>query len=204
MLNRVSCVPTWSTRPRACVPAWFTFQCAKSVPTSHFYVLACQSAMQRANALTWHANVPNGVPAFQTFLSRNGKWNFYTFLYYYIKKLTFVYVSYMIVALYFISILHAILKKSMWNFSFFFFSFWLFSSKWKHRNTWFLNATSNRCFRELSSDTIPKENKEYVWILWSFWTMISLSWRSEIVIRNLIETMFLSISNDYICEYCNS
>ena len=174
MLNRVSCVPTWSTRPRACVPAWFTFQCAKSVPTSHFYVLACQSAMQRANALTWHANVPNGVPAFQTFLSRNGKWNFYTFLYYYIKKLTFVYVSYMIVALYFISILHAILKKSMWNFSFFFFSFWLFSSKWKHRNTWFLNAKVTGVFANFPQIKYLKKIKntcEYcdLFELWSPW-----------------------------------
>ena len=130
-------------------------------------------------------------------------WNFYTFFYYYVKNSTFVYVSYIIIALYFISILHAILKKSMWNFSFFFFSFWLFSWEWKHENTWFLYIISNRGFRKFYTDKITKQNKEYVWVLWSFWIMISLSWRSEIVIRNLIETMFFSISYDYIFEYFN-
>ena len=37
-------------------------QRAKSVPTSHFYVPACQKtcqhAMRHANVLTWHANIP--------------------------------------------------------------------------------------------------------------------------------------------------
>ena len=88
-----------------------TCQRAKSVPASHFYVpinvptcqffnlacqhakacqyfnLACQRVEWRANFSTWRANVPKGVPIFQTFLLRNAKWNFYS-----IKNSTFYYI----------------------------------------------------------------------------------------------------------------
>ena len=40
------------------------------------------NAIRRANVLIWRANVPKGVPIFQTFLLRNAKWNFYTLLLY--------------------------------------------------------------------------------------------------------------------------
>ena len=55
--------------------------CAKHVPTTHFYVPTCQHAkggpiiqlavptcQRHANFLTWRANVPKGMPNFQTFL----------------------------------------------------------------------------------------------------------------------------------------
>ena len=90
-------VSTWSTCQPACVPAWFMYQRAKSVPTSHFYVascqtvwqclsLACERAKRLANFSTWRANVSKGVPIFQTFLLRNAQLNFHTL--YYIKNST--------------------------------------------------------------------------------------------------------------------
>ena len=72
-----TCVPAWLRAHvlscqrglRANVPA---YQCAKSVPTSYFYVptcqLMCQRAIRRANVLIWRANKPKGVTIFQTFL----------------------------------------------------------------------------------------------------------------------------------------
>ena len=60
-----TCVRTWSACQRACVPAWFTYQRAKSVPTSHFYVPTCQmvcqffnSACQRAKRHTDFSSIP--------------------------------------------------------------------------------------------------------------------------------------------------
>ena len=49
---------------------------------------------------------------------------------------------------------------------------------------------------------LSKIKNTYVWILRSSWIMICLSWRSQIVIRKLIVTMFLSLSSDYVFEYC--
>ena len=72
-----ACVPAWSLCQRACVPAWLTCQRAKSVLTSHFYAPTCHFA---CHVLSWRANVPNGVPIFQTFLLRSAKENFYTLL----------------------------------------------------------------------------------------------------------------------------
>ena len=71
------------------------YQTVHPPPTSHFYVPTCQRAeamtiiqlglpvYQRcANVSTWGAQVPKGVPIFQTFLLRNAKGNFYTLLLY--------------------------------------------------------------------------------------------------------------------------
>ena len=186
------CMPTWSTCQRVCVPTYrkranFSFLRA-SVPKCHTTCqcinLACQRAKRRANfPIT--------------------KWNV-KFLYFFLLLCKKFYICICIVhnnciILHFYTSRH-IKEKYV---EFFFFSFWLFSWEWKHENTWFLYITSNRGFRKFYTDKITKQNKEYVWVLWSFWIMISLSWRSEIVIRNLIETMFFSISYDYIFEYFN-
>ena len=114
-----------------------------------------QHAIRRANVSIWCANVPNrvpifqrvpkGVPTSQTLLLRNAKGNFHTLLLYkkfyiilniivisyvyhsYIIVISYVYVSYVKIVLYFISILHVILKKNVWNFSFLlFFPYLLF------------------------------------------------------------------------------
>ena len=66
LLNCVPCVPAC---PRAACQRGLranvsACQRTENVPTSHFYVLACQSAIRRANVSTWRANVPNGVPTF--------------------------------------------------------------------------------------------------------------------------------------------
>ena len=79
-----------------------------------------------------------------------------------------------------------------------------FSEKWKYKKTWFLYVTSNKGFLEFSVSKTTKQNKEYVWILSSFWLVISLSSRSEINIRNLIVTMFCSVSYDCVFKCCSS
>ena len=43
--------------------------------------LACQRAKRRASVSTWGANVPKGVPIFQTFFLRNAKGNLYSLYY---------------------------------------------------------------------------------------------------------------------------
>ena len=107
-----ACVPTLSTWQRACVPAWFTCQRVKSVPSSHFYVptchkarqcfnLACQRAKRRATFSIWHVNVPNGVPLFQTFLLRNAKK--ICILYYYMKNSTLYLISYLYISCVYVS-----------------------------------------------------------------------------------------------------
>ena len=97
-----------------------------------------------------------------------------------------------------ISILHTILKKSVWNFFFFHFCF-LFGNE--NIKTRFLYVKNNKSFLEFSTAKTTK-NREYVWVLWSSWTNICWSWRSEILIT--IVTMFLSISYDHVFEYCSS
>ena len=88
-----------------------------------------------------------------------------------------------------ISILYYYIKKSTFYFLLFF-SFSLFSQKLKYRKTWFLNVTSNKAF--------------LVWILWSSWIVICLSWRSHIVTRKPIVTMFLPVSSDHVFGYCSN
>ena len=56
-----------------------------------------------------------------------------------------------------------------------------FTSKWKYKKTWFLYGTSNKGFLKFSSAKTTKQNKEYVWILWSSWIVICLNWKSEIL-----------------------
>ena len=114
----------------------------------------CQRARSVLIFLTWHANVPNGVPIFyfdmpscqkacQFFeftkfkLLRNAKGNFYTLLLYekfyiiYTWYCSYTYVLHMKIALYFISILNVILNKSVQNFCF----LKLFCSLFKNQNT---------------------------------------------------------------------
>ena len=50
---------------------------------------------------------------------------------------------------------------------FFFYYFLLFSYKLKYKKTWFLYVTSNKGFLEFYAAKRTKQNKEYVWILWS-------------------------------------
>ena len=95
--------------PKACQLLIFTWPI--NVPTCQ---MACQFPF-------WHANVPKGVPIFQTFFLQNAKGNFYNLLLHekvyiildIIVMHMIVYVSYIKTALYFISILHVILKKSV-------------------------------------------------------------------------------------------
>ena len=84
--------------------------------------------------------------------------------------------------LYFISLLHAISKKSVWNFCF----LKLFGSLVRNENNikrlGFYTLQVTMVFSNFPRKQL-KQNKEYVWILWSSWTMICLNWRSEIVIK---------------------
>ena len=60
--------------------------------------------------------------------------------------------------LYFISILHVIPKKNVWNFCF----LNLFCSLVRNEKTWFLYVTSKKGFLEFSTAKTTKQNKEYV------------------------------------------
>ena len=76
----------------------------------------CPRATWHANFSFWHADLPKGMPNFQTYLLQNAKGNFYTLLLYkkfYVKlNLIVYYVLFIKIVLYFISILNVILKKS--------------------------------------------------------------------------------------------
>ena len=93
---------------RANVPAR---QCAKNVPTSHFYVptwqLTCQRAKRRANFSTWRANVPRSVPIFQTCFLQNTKRNFYSLLLY--KKFYIILISYSYISCVYVSYIKTVL-----------------------------------------------------------------------------------------------
>ena len=93
----VPCMPEWSTWPRGNVPtcqthANFLFlsvnvpinvmTCKRCANVANVVKLACQRAKQCANFSFWHANVPKGLPNFQTFFLRNAKGSFYTLLLY--------------------------------------------------------------------------------------------------------------------------
>ena len=210
-----TCVPYVPGTNVVYVPAWFTCQRATSQKRANLsflranvsinlsrYHTACQCfnlagqrAKWRANFSTWHANVLKGVPIFQAFLLRNAKWNFYTLLLY--RK---CYILHNIICICVVNknciILHlhtsCHIKEKCVDFFFFiiFFSFLLFSYKLKYRKTLFLYVTSNKGF--------------LVWIFWSSWIVICLSWRSHIATRKLIVTMFLSVSSVYVFEYCSA
>ena len=124
-----------------CVPAWSTCLCAKvaiNMPTCQRCAnystrpanvpTACQILNFACQRAKWRANDPKGVLNFQKFDLQNAKGNFYTLLLY--KKfyiildiivlyIWYVYVSYIKIVLYFISVLHVILKKNVRNFCFF-------------------------------------------------------------------------------------
>ena len=138
----VPCVPAWSTClcAKVAINVPTCQRCANystrptNVPTAcQILNFACQRAKWRAKWRTkwrikWRANVPKGVLNFQKFDLRNAKGNFYTLLLY--KKFYIildiivlyiwsVYVPCIKIVLYFISILHVILKKNVRNFCFF-------------------------------------------------------------------------------------
>ena len=128
-----ACAPTWPTRQSAGAPPFLR---ANAPRVCQLIIFTCQRAIRGPSALTWRAKVPKGMPIFQTLLRE------LSILYYYIKNSTFylilqlyipyVYVWYIKIVLYFISILHVMLKKSVWIFNFFkFFYFLLFSLKLK-------------------------------------------------------------------------
>ena len=83
-------------------------------------------------------------------------WNFYTLLLYkkfYFKPISqlcisYVYVSYIKTILYFISILHVILHKSGWSFSFlsFYFYFLLFNEEWNIKGLGFYTLQITKIF----------------------------------------------------------
>ena len=112
-----ACVSTFLAYHRglhACWSSWFT----------------CQHAITRANVSTWCAKVPNRVPIIELGVSpcQSAFSKHSSLRYYYIKNsiiyvilqlcISYVYVLYIKIALYFISILHFILKR---NAEFFFF-----------------------------------------------------------------------------------
>ena len=183
------CVLTWSTYQPVCGPAWFTCQCScvptcqergivsflranviydvpifqLGVPIWHTACLIYQLGLPMCQK---HANFP-------IFLLQNAKGNFNTlflhknFTLYLISQVIYIYISYVYVlnikiVLYFISILHVILKKSVWNYFFFIISFLLFSENLKYKKTWFLYVTSNKGFFEFSPAKTTRQNKEYV------------------------------------------
>ena len=90
------------------------------------------------------------------------------------------------IILYFISILHVILKKSVRNFSF----FKLFCSVVRNENIKRPGFYMLQVARNFSN--FPQLKQLY------------LSWRPELVIRNLIVIMLLSVSYDYVFEYRSS
>ena len=134
-MPHVPCVPAWSTCPHANmsinVPACqrctnYSTWHANMPTTCQFLNLAYQRAKWHANFSFWHANVPKGVLNLQTFLLRNAKRNFYTLLlykkFYIILDIIVIHICICIthIVLYFISVLHVILKKNVQNFCFFF------------------------------------------------------------------------------------
>ena len=135
--------------PMSCVPALFTCQnlaymsfllanvlinVRRSHTACQCFNMASQHAKRRPNFSTWRANVPKDVPILQTFLLRNAEGNIYTLLYkkffvildIIIIRITCIFVSCINIVLYFISVLHVMLKeRSMWNFYLFIYFIYL-------------------------------------------------------------------------------
>ena len=161
-----ACAPTWPTRQSAGAPPFLR---ANAPRVCQLIIFTCQRAIRGPSALTWRAKVPKGMPIFQTLLRE------LSILYYYIKNSTFylilqlyipyVYVWYIKIVLYFISILHVMLKKSVWIFNFFLI-FLFFALQFEIKKTCFLYVTSKKGFLKFSTAKITKQNKEYVQILW--------------------------------------
>ena len=168
----------------------------------------------RGNVSTWRTNVSNGVPIFWT--KKNSSYEMIkeiSILFKLLCKKFYIILDVIVIHIICRCIVHRnciILHfytscnikgkcgKSFFCFVFVFFWFLLISLKWKYKKIWFLYVTSNKGFFQFSTAKTTKQNKKCVWILWSSWTVICLSWRSEIVIRNIIVTMFLSISHEYV------
>ena len=190
-------------------------QRAKSVPVSHFYVPTCQRAIRRSNVLTWHANVPNGVPIFQLGVPTcqktcqffkislwNVKGNLDTLLlckkFYIFFDIIVINIIGICVVIKTCIILHFYIschvkEKCVEFFFFIIFFFFALSLEIKTWKTWFLYTTKNKGFLEFSTaKTICKINDT----LNSLW--------SQIVIRKLIVTTFLSVSSSDVFEYCSA
>ena len=158
---------------RPCVPTYqkcvnFSFLCVNvpiKVPTCHTvcqcFKLACQGVKRRANFSTHRVNVPNVCQFFE--YSSYEIFGEISILYYYIKDSTlYLLVSYLSISyvyVNFISILHFILKKSVWNFSFLLFL--LLRSLVRNENIKRPGCvTINKGFLEFSTTKKTKQNKE--------------------------------------------
>ena len=144
----------------------------------------CQRVNKRGNM----PNVPKDVPIFQTFLLRNAKGDFYALLLhkkfhiYLISQLHvwYVYVLYIKIISYFISISHVIFKKSAWNFCFLkLFSYLVKNKNIKRPGFYMLLVTKVLLvtsvflnFQQLKQLNKMKNTCEYCDILdlWSPWT----------------------------------
>ena len=146
------------------------------MPTYHhkacqFLNLAYQHAKERANFFKHYSYEMQREMSILYYCIKNS--TLYLISYFFIRA----YVSHIKIVLYFISVLHAILKKNVWNFCF----LKLFCSLVRNGNN-----MKRPGFYTLQV-TFPlkklKQNKEYVWILWSSWIVICLNWRFETVIK---------------------
>ena len=162
--------------PKACQLLIFTCQRANKLAISH------------ANFSTWPANLPKSGPIFQTLLLRNAIGNFYTLLLY---KKFYIILDIMLlrmciciahkncIILPFCTSWHLKDKCAEFLLSETFFSLVRNENNIKEPGFYTLQVTrvfSNCPLKQL------KQNKEYVWILWTSWIVICLNWRCEIVI----------------------
>ena len=127
MLNRV---PSFSTCQRASMPAWFT--CQRACMLVQFMCQrGCVPTCQKRGTFSFlHANVSMCYTARKCFnlvsqrAKRHANFSNIPLTNWYGKILYFIIIK---IVLDFISLLHFIIKKSLWKFSFLlFFSFWLF------------------------------------------------------------------------------
>ena len=104
-----------------------TCPCVNVPKTCQLLIFTCQRAIRRArfwlcrdDFSTWRTNILKTVLISQTFLLRNARRNFCTLFLY--KKfyiiLDIIRISHIKIVIYFISVLHAILNKTVWNFCF--------------------------------------------------------------------------------------
>ena len=97
---------------------------------------ACKRANGRVSFSTWRANVPKGMPVFQTFLSRDAKGNFYTLSLYKKLQILIDVIVMNIICIYIVNknciIVHFVtschIKEKCLDFFFFFNYFFLFCS----------------------------------------------------------------------------
>ena len=163
-----ACVPTWSTCqrglranvpmcqkrtyvPKACHLLIFTCQCANVWASLPNDVRTCQKTCQFSKHFSYE--MLREISIFYFWIKNPA---LYLISYLYIC----VYVSHIEIVLYFISVLHAILKKSVWNFCFLKLFCSLVFCFYTLQTT---SVFSNFPLKQL------KPNKEHVWILWSFW-----------------------------------